>query len=77
MCWQGFRNAPEVRFVGLRLNVTFLAYVEQILVPTLKAGDIVIMDNLSSHKKVTVRRAIEEAGAAAPSPPTQPNMPPQ
>jgi transposase len=40
----------------------FVAYVEQHLVPTLRAGDIVVMDNLSSHKRVAVRRAIEGAG---------------
>jgi transposase len=41
----------------------FVAYIEQQLVPTLRAGDIVVMDNLSSHKRVAVRRAIEGAGA--------------
>ena len=41
----------------------FLAYVEQFLVPTLKPGDIVIMDNLGSHKGTAVRRAIRGAGA--------------
>jgi transposase len=41
----------------------FLAYVEQFLVPTLKPGDIVIMDNLGSHKGKAVRRAIRAAGA--------------
>jgi transposase len=41
----------------------FLAYVEQILVPTLKPGDIVVMDNLSSHKLPATREAIEAAGA--------------
>ena len=41
----------------------FVAYVEQILVPTLVRGDIVIMDNLSSHKGVAVRRAIRGVGA--------------
>lgn len=41
----------------------FLAYVRQQLVPTLHPGDIVIMDNLSSHKKVGVRDAIESAAA--------------
>ena len=40
----------------------FLAYVEQILVPELKPGDTVIMDNLSSHKVVGVRKAIEAVG---------------
>jgi transposase len=42
----------------------FLAYVEQHLAPTLKAGDIVIMDNLSSHKRAGVREAIESVGAS-------------
>lgn len=41
----------------------FLAYVERVLVPTLRPGDVVIMDNLSSHKGAAVREAIEEAGA--------------
>ena len=41
----------------------FTAYVEQFLVPTLAPGDIVIMDNLGSHKGKAVRRAIRAAGA--------------
>jgi transposase len=41
----------------------FLAYVEQCLVPTLKRGDIVIMDNLPVHKVAGVAEAIEAAGA--------------
>lgn len=41
----------------------FLAYVEQLLVPTLKPNDIVVMDNLSSHKRFGVREAIEATGA--------------
>lgn len=41
----------------------FLAYVEQCLAPTLKAGDIVVMDNLGSHKGKAVRAAIRKAGA--------------
>jgi len=40
----------------------FEAYVEQVLVPTLKRGDIVVIDNLGSHKSDAVRRAIEDAG---------------
>ena len=44
-------------------GVTFLAYVEQLLIPTLKRGDIVIMDNLGSHKGQAVRAAIRKAGA--------------
>ena len=42
---------------------SFLAYVEQILVPTLQPGDIVIMDNLGSHKGKAIRQAIRCAGA--------------
>jgi transposase len=41
----------------------FLAYVEQVLVPTLKPGDVVIMDNLRVHKMTGVRTAIEAVGA--------------
>lgn len=41
----------------------FLAYVEQHLVPTLQRGDIVILDNLSSHKRAGVREAVEAVGA--------------
>jgi transposase len=42
---------------------TFLAYIKQVLVPTLTVGDTVIMDNLSAHKTAGVRLAIEAAGA--------------
>lgn len=42
---------------------SFLAYVEQVLVPTLRKGDIVFMDNLRTHKIDGVRQAIETAGA--------------
>jgi transposase len=42
---------------------SFLAYVEQCLAPTLKPGEIVIMDNLGSHKGDAVRKAIKNAGA--------------
>ena len=41
----------------------FLAYVEQILAPSLKPGDIVVLDNLSAHKVPGVREAIEATGA--------------
>jgi transposase len=41
----------------------FLAYVEQILAPSLSPGDIVVMDNLSAHKVPGIRDAIEGAGA--------------
>jgi transposase len=41
----------------------FRIYVERVLVPTLRPGDIVVMDNLGSHKGAAVRQAIEAAGA--------------
>ena len=41
----------------------FLAYLEQILSPALKPGDVVVMDNLSAHKVNGVRQLIEPAGA--------------
>ena len=41
----------------------FLVYVTRVLVPTLRTGDIVIMDNLPAHKVAGVREAIETAGA--------------
>jgi len=41
----------------------FLAYVEQVLVPTLSPGEIVILDNLASHKIAGVEQAIHSAGA--------------
>ena len=41
----------------------FLAYVEQVLAPTLRPADVVIMDNLPAHKGAAVRRAIEATGA--------------
>jgi transposase len=48
---------------GAMNGEVFLAYVEQILVPTLSRGDIVILDNLASHKVAGVRAAIERCGA--------------
>jgi putative transposase len=42
---------------------SFLIYVEKVLVPALEAGDLVIMDNLGSHKGKAIRRAIRLAGA--------------
>ena len=41
----------------------FEAYVTHVLVPELRPGDVVIMDNLTSHKRVSVRERIEAAGA--------------
>ncbi len=42
---------------------TFLAYTQQFLAPSLRPGDVVVMDNLSSHKSTGVRQAIEAVGA--------------
>ena len=54
--------APMVLDGPINRNA-FQAYVDQVLVPELKPGDVVVMDNLSSHKGPAVRRAIEAAGA--------------
>ena len=43
--------------------MVFETYVEQVLLPTLRPGDVVVMDNLSAHKGVAVLEAIESAGA--------------
>jgi transposase len=48
---------------GAMTGAAFLAYVELVLVPTLKPGDIVVLDNLPAHKPVAIREAIEAAGA--------------
>lgn len=55
-------EAPCV-FDGPINGERFLAYVQQFLLPTLKRGDIVVMDNLGSHKGSAVRRAIRSVGA--------------
>src|SRR4249920_1640727 len=55
-------GAPAV-FDGPIDNGSFLAYVEQVLVPTLRPGDVVVLDNLVVHKQPEVRAAIEAAGA--------------
>lgn len=55
-------TAPCV-FDGPINGESFLRYVEQFLAPTLKPGDLVIMDNLGSHKGEAVRAAIRTTGA--------------
>ena len=55
-------SAPMVLDGPMNGNA-FLAYVEQVLVPELAAGDIVVMDNLPAHKVTGVRQAIEDARA--------------
>jgi transposase len=47
---------------GAMTGDLFVAYVKQVLVPTLRAGDVVVMDNLVCHKRVAVRQAIEGVG---------------
>ncbi len=55
-------TAPGV-FDGPIDSPSFLAYIEQVLVPTLQPGDVVVLDNLAVHKQPEVRAAIESAGA--------------
>jgi len=55
-------GAPAV-FDGPMDSPTFRAYVEQVLVPTLRPGDVVVLDNLAAHKQPEVRTAIEQVGA--------------
>jgi transposase len=62
----GLRNAGMVAPMvldGPINGIAFQAYVDQVLVPDLRPGDVVIMDNLSSHKRPGIRAAIEAAGA--------------
>ncbi len=56
-------TAPMV-IEGATDAAVFRAYVKHVLVPTLREGDIVVLDNLSSHKAVEVREMIEATGAA-------------
>jgi transposase len=55
-------TAPYV-IDGAMTGSLFRHYVEQILAPTLKAGDIVVMDNVATHKVARIREAIEARGA--------------
>lgn len=55
----------------------FVAFIEQVLAPKLRPGDVVIMDNLSAHKVTGVREGIEAAGASLRYlPPYSPDMNP-
>jgi transposase len=69
--WQTTTFVSALRATGLTAPMVvdgamtgdlFAAYVEQQLVPTLRPGDVVVMDNLACHKRPGVRRAIEGAG---------------
>ena len=55
-------TAPMV-LDGAMYGAAFLAYVDQVLVPALGPGDIVVMDNLPAHRSAAVRDAIQGAGA--------------
>ena len=55
-------TAPMV-LDGPMTGAWFLAYVQQVLAPTLRRDDVVILDNLPAHKSAAVRDAVEAAGA--------------
>ena len=55
-------GAPAV-FDGPIDIPSFLAYIEQVLVPTLRPGDVLVLDNLAAHKQPEIRTGIEQAGA--------------
>ncbi len=58
----GGMDAPMV-LDGAMNGEAFLAYVRRVLVPVLRPGDIVVMDNLGCHRSAAARAAIEAAGA--------------
>jgi transposase len=58
------RLVAPVVFNGAINGAAFKAYVEQALAPTLSVGDVVVLDNLASHKVHGVREAIEACGAS-------------
>lgn len=69
-------RAP-LAFPGAVDAAAFESYVEQVLVPALRGGDVVVFDNLSSHLGPAVRQAIERAGARVlPLPPYSPDFTP-
>ena len=55
---------PCLTVEGAMTKVAFETYVEQVLVPSLRAGQVVILDNLSSHKGDRVRKLIEGVGCS-------------
>jgi hypothetical protein len=56
-------TAPTV-VDGAMTGDIFVAYIRQQLIPTLKPGDVVVMDNLSCHKRAEMKTALEAAGVA-------------
>ena len=70
--WKVMTAVAAVRLDGLTAPFTidcpmdgevFGVYVQRVLVPTLRAGDVVVMDNLTAHKRPLIQRQIESAGA--------------
>jgi transposase len=72
--WQTMTMLSAIRLDGVMSDATvvvdgsmnaatFLAYTQQFLAPSLRPGDVVVMDNLAAHKSAAVRQAIEAAGA--------------
>jgi transposase len=53
---------PSLTVDGATTSAVFEAYVEQVLAPTLRKGQVVVMDNLSAHKGERIRELIEERG---------------
>lgn len=75
MSVQGIRTA--VSYDGAMNRECFVGFVEQFLVPTLRPGQVVILDNLPAHKSIEVDRLIEAAGARVlPLPPYSPDFNP-
>ena len=71
--WKVMTAVAAVRLDGLTAPFTidcpmdgeiFAVYVERVLVPTLRRGDVVVMDNLTAHKRPQIKRLIEAAGAS-------------
>jgi hypothetical protein len=58
---------PSLAVEGETTRAVFEAYVEKALAPSLRVGQLVVMDNLSAHKGGRVRELIEERGAASSS----------
>jgi len=53
---------PSLTVEGATTSVVFEAYVEQVLAPTLRRGQVVVMDNLSAHKGERIKELIEQRG---------------
>jgi transposase len=70
--WKVVTAVAAIRMAGLNAAATmacpmdgeiFSVYVERVLRPTLQQGDVVVMDNLSAHRRPQIQRLIEDAGA--------------